>query len=75
MLVKVLYHFVLGLQIRIEGGEKEFGLIGNRVSVRTLKFNFGVGVLLGEGGGVVGTKREVAKEDNVGDDGCTTRER
>jgi len=44
----------------IEGGErldKEFDLAGNRVPVRTLKFNFGVSVLLGKDSGIVDTKR------------------
>ena len=39
----------------------------------TLKFNFGVG-MLGEGSGVVGTKREIAAEANVGGDGCAEKE-
>ena len=45
---------------RVDSGEtsdERFGLFRNRVPVRTLKFDFGVGSLLGEGGGVVGTKR------------------
>ena len=50
---------------RIDSGEtadERFGLFGNRVPVRTLKFDFGVGSLLGEGGGVVSTERGVAAE-------------
>jgi len=46
-----------------------FGLVRNRVPMRTLVFGFEVGILLGEGGGVVGTKRDIATE-NVGDDDC-----
>ena len=38
----------------------------------TLKFNFGVG-MLSEGSGVVGTKREIAAEANIGNDGCAER--
>jgi len=30
--------------------------------------------MLGEGSGVVGTKREIAAEANVGSDGCAERE-
>jgi len=44
----------------IEGSktlEKEFDLAGNMVPVRTLKFNFGVSILLGKGSGIVDTKR------------------
>jgi len=44
----------------IEGGEtldKEFDLARNRVPVRTLKFNFGVNILLGNGSGIFDTKR------------------
>jgi len=58
---------------RIDSGEtadERFGLFGNRVPVRTLKFNFEIGGLLGEGGGVVSMKRGVAAEEDVGDDGC-----
>jgi len=40
-----------------ETSDEGFGLFGNRVPVRTLKFYFGIGGLLGEGGGIVGTKR------------------
>jgi len=43
----------------IEGSEtsdKGFGLIVNWVPVRTLEFDFEVSFLLGESGGVVGTK-------------------
>ena len=53
--------------------DKGFSLIGNRVPVRTLEFDFRVRVLLGQGGGVVGAKRGVAAEENVGDDGCAER--
>jgi len=35
--------------------------------VSNLKLDFGVGVLLGKCDGVVGTKREVSAEENVGD--------
>ena len=52
----------------VESGEtsdKELGLVGNRIPVRTLKFGSGVGILLGEGGGIVNT--------NVDDDGCAER--
>jgi len=42
--------------------------------VSNLKLDFGVGVLLGKCDGVVGTKREVSAEENVGDNGCTERE-
>ena len=51
----------------IESGEtldEGFGLIRNRVPVQTLEFNFGVGE-----GRVVRTKRCVAAEEHVGDDG------
>jgi len=44
----------------IEGGEtldKEFGSAENRVPVRTLKFGFGVSVLLGKGSGIGNKKR------------------
>jgi len=34
-----------------------------------------VGVLLGDGGDNVGMKREIAAEENIGDDGCAKRER
>ena len=57
---------------RIESGEtpnEGFGVIGNRVPVRTLEFDLGVGVLLGEGGRVVCTKGRVTAEEHVGDDG------
>jgi len=53
-----------------ETADERFGLFGNRVPVRTLKFNFEIGGLLGEGGGVVSMKRGVAAEEDVGDDGC-----
>ena len=43
-------------------------MFGNGFPVRTLKFDFGIGGLLGEGGGVVGTERGVATEESVGDD-------
>jgi len=55
-----------------ETSDEGFGLFGNGVSVRTLKFDFGIGGLLGEGG-VVGTERGVATEEDVGDDGCAER--
>ena len=42
----------------IETSDKAFDLIRNRVPVRTLKFNFGIGVLLGGGGSMIDTKRE-----------------
>jgi len=45
-----------------ETADERFSLFGNRVPVRTLKFNFGIGVSLGEGGGVVCTERGVAAE-------------
>jgi len=50
---------------RVDSGEtadERFGLFRNRVPVRTLKFNFGIGGLLGEGGGVVSTERGVTAE-------------
>jgi len=53
-----------------ETSDEAFGLFGNGVPVRTLEFDFGIGGLLGEGGGVVGM---VATEENVGDDGCAER--
>jgi len=56
-----------------ETSDEGFSLFGNGVPVRTLKFDFGIGCLLGEGGGVVGTERGVATEGNVGDDGCAER--
>ena len=37
--------------------DEGFSLIGNRVPVRTLEFDSEVSDLLGEGSGVVGTKR------------------
>ena len=49
-----------------------FSLIGNRVP--TLEFDSGISDLLGEGNGVFGTKRGVAGEENVGDDGCAERD-
>lgn len=42
-------------------------LTGNQVPMRTLKFNFGTGILLGEGDGVVSMKRGLVAEENVGD--------
>ena len=56
-----------------ETSDEAFGLFGNGVPVRTLKFNFGIGGLLREGGSVVGTERGVATEENVGDDGYAER--
>jgi len=56
-----------------ETSDEGFGLFGNGVPIRTLKFDFGIGGLLGEGGGVVGTERGVATEENIGDDGCAER--
>ena len=56
-----------------ETSDEGFGLLGNGVPVRTLKFDFGSCDLLGEGGGVVGTEKGVATEENVGDDGCAER--
>jgi len=56
----------------IESGEtpdKGFGVIKNRVSVRTLEFDFGIRVLLGEGRRVVRAKRGVAAKEHVGDGG------
>jgi len=53
-----------------ETSDEGFNLFGNGVPVRTLKFNSGIGGLLGEGGGVIGTERGIATEENVGDDGC-----
>jgi len=53
--------------------DEGFSLIGNRVPVRTLEFDSGVSNSLGEGCCVVGTKRGVAAEANVGDDSCTER--
>jgi len=61
---------------RIDSGETSnegFGLFGNRVPVRTLKFDFGIGGLLDEGSGVVSTKRGVSAEEDVGDDGYAER--
>ena len=55
--------------------DEEFSLFGNRVPVHTLEFDSGISDLLGEGNGVVGTKRGVAAEENIGDDGCVERER
>ena len=56
-----------------ETSNKGFGLIRYWVPMRTLKFDFGIGVLLGMGAGVIGTKRVVAAEESVGDHGCTGR--
>ena len=54
--------------------DKGFGLmIRNRIPLRTLKFDSGIGILLGEGGSVVSTKKGVAAEESVGDDGCAER--
>jgi len=44
--------------------DKGFGLVRDKVPVRTLKFDFGVGILLGKGRSVVGTKRGAATEEN-----------
>jgi len=47
------------MMVWIEGSEtsdKGFSLIGNRAPVRTMEFGFGVSVLLGKGGDVIGTK-------------------
>ena len=49
-------------------------MIKNRVLIRTLKFDFWASVLLGKGGGVVGTIRGVSIEENISDDGCAERE-
>jgi len=46
---------------------------GGKTSDRGL--DFGVGFLLGEGGGVVGSKRGVAAEENVDDDDYAEREK
>ena len=61
----------------IESGktsDKGLGLIKNRVPIRTLKFDFWASILLGKGGGVVGTIRGVSTEENISDDGCAERE-
>ena len=50
----------------IEAPDEGLGLIRNRVPAR---FNFGVDVLLGEGGGAVSAKRERVAEENIGDNG------
>ena len=55
--------------------DKGFGLVRDKVPVRTLKFGFRVGILLGEGGGVVGTRRGIATGENAGDDGRAHREK
>ena len=57
---------------RIDSGEtpdEGFGLIGDWVPVRTLEFDFGIRVLLGEDGHVVCAKWGLAAEEHVGDDG------
>ena len=36
--------------------DKGFGLVRDKIPVRTLKFGFRVSILLGEGGRVVGTR-------------------
>ena len=41
--------------------------------MQTLKSDFGVGVLLGDGGGVIGMKTEVAADEKIG--GAAQRER
>jgi len=56
---------------RGEMSDKGLDLIRNRGPVRTLKFNFGVDVLLGKGDGIVATKRGMVAEESVGDDYCT----
>ena len=48
-------------------------MIRNGISVRTLKVDFGVDIMLGEGSGVVGMKRGVAAKESVGDDVCRER--
>jgi len=53
--------------------DEGFGLFGNRVPVWTLKFNFGISSLLGEGNGVVSIERRIATEENVDYDGCAER--
>ena len=40
-----------------ETPDKRSGLIGSWVPVWTLEFDFGFSILLGKGGGIVGTKR------------------
>jgi len=40
-----------------ETSDEGFSLFGNGVPVWTLKFDFGIGGLLGKGGGVVDTER------------------
>jgi len=53
--------------------DEGFGLFRNRVPAWTLKFNFGIGSLLGEGGGIASIERRVATKENVSDNGCTER--
>ena len=50
-------------------------MIGNQVPVQTLESDFGVGVLLGDGGGVVGMKTEVATDEKIGEAAQRERER
>ena len=50
-------------------------MIGNQVPVQTLKSDFGVGVLLGDGGGVVGMKTEVATDEKIGEAAQRERKR
>jgi len=57
----------------IDDGDKGLGMIRNGIPVRTLKLNFGVDIMLGEGGGIVGMKRGVAAEESVDDDVCAER--
>ena len=61
----------------IESGETSdqgLGLVKNRVPVQTLKFDCGVSIFLGENGGVISIRREIATEENAGDDGYIHRE-
>lgn len=46
---------------RAETSDRGLGLVGNRVPERTLEFDFGVGILLGEDDDVVNTRREVER--------------
>jgi len=49
-------------------------MIRSGIPVRTLKFDSGVDIMLGEGSGVVGMKRGVVAEESVDDDVYTERE-
>ena len=59
---------------RGEMSDKGLGMIRNGIPVQTLKVDFWVDIMLGEGSGVVGMKRGVAAAKSIGDDVHAERE-